>query len=86
MYPQFQYFLEAYCLPGLEEDEFWAAIEEFAKNENQEVRQSLLTEVQTILKNGDLTVAKKMIQEHGNRQFSANETITWLHHIEKKLT
>ncbi|MFC7393749.1 contact-dependent growth inhibition system immunity protein [Scopulibacillus cellulosilyticus] len=85
MYPEFQYFLEAYCTQSIETEEVWDVIGQFKKNENPEVQRSLLAECQEILNHGDLAAAREMIQEHGYRQFSDEKTTNWLKHIVKKL-
>ncbi|MGE8203262.1 hypothetical protein ACQKP0_01670 [Heyndrickxia sp. NPDC080065] len=85
MYPEFQYFLEAYCTLGLETEEVWEAIEQFKKSENPTVQKSLLVELQKVLNDGDLAIAIEMIPEHGYRQFSAEETAMFLKHIVKQL-
>ncbi|MBM7644574.1 Glu-tRNA(Gln) amidotransferase subunit E-like FAD-binding protein [Scopulibacillus daqui] len=85
MYPEFQYFLEAYCIQSLDTDEVWDVIEPFKHNENPEVQKSLLAELQNILNNRDLAAAGKMIQEYGFRQFSDEEIKAWLNHMIKQL-
>ncbi|WP_342047160.1 contact-dependent growth inhibition system immunity protein [Bacillus sp. OTU530] len=85
MYPEFRYFLEAYCTLGLDVEEVWKVIEEFKKHENKKVQKALQAEMQNILNSGNLTTAREMIEEYGYREFSAEETEKWLNHIVKKL-
>ncbi|MGE6260084.1 hypothetical protein ACQKCU_19760 [Heyndrickxia sporothermodurans] len=85
MYTEFQYFLEAYCTLGLETEEVWEAIEQFKQNEDPKIQETLLTELQEILNNGDLDKAREIILEHGSRQFSNEETAMWLKYIVEQL-
>ncbi|MGM9925315.1 MAG: hypothetical protein ACI35R_13800 [Bacillus sp. (in: firmicutes)] len=78
MYPEFRYFLEAYCAVSLDGDEFQYAIDEFISRENKRLQQTLHTELKEIMKNNRLTLAREMIEEHGNRVLSPDEASDWL--------
>lgn len=85
MYPEFQYFLEAYCTLGLEKKEILETIEQFKGKETQRVQKECKEELQRILNSNHVVVAREMIQEYGYRILSIEETEKWLRELIKAL-
>lgn len=85
MYPEFRYFLEAYCTLSLEEEALLQAIEQFKEHENQEIQRALQGELQEMLVNGKLKEAKQMIEEYGHRQLTITEAEEWMKQLAGKL-
>jgi selenocysteine-specific translation elongation factor len=85
MYPEFQYFLEAYCTLSLETEEILESIQQFKENETYEMQEALQRELNGILMNRKIREANQMIEEYGNRLLSADQAEKWIKQLLKEL-